>query len=55
MEALEIRGTVTLADDHWAAYLRLEDPSGLSPITTVDRCPTVEEAQLATDEVWAAR
>jgi hypothetical protein len=28
---------------------------GLSPITTVGRFDTVEAAQLATDEVWAAR
>jgi hypothetical protein len=37
------------------AYLRLDDPPGLSPITTVGRFPTVEAAQVATDEVWAAR
>jgi hypothetical protein len=39
----------------WVAYLRLEDPPGLTPITTVGRFVTVEEAQVATDEVWAAR
>jgi hypothetical protein len=39
----------------WVAYLRLEDLPGLSPITTVGRYATVEEAQVATDEVWAAR
>jgi len=34
-----------------------EDPPGLglSPITTVGRYDTVEAAQVATDEVWAAR
>jgi hypothetical protein len=37
------------------AYVRLEDPPGLSPITTVGRYATVEEAQVATDEAWAAR
>jgi hypothetical protein len=37
------------------AYLRLDDPPGLSTITTVGRHATVEEAQVATDEVWAAR
>jgi hypothetical protein len=37
------------------AYLRLQDPPGLSPITTVGRYDTVEDAQLAADEVWAAR
>jgi len=37
------------------AYLRLEDPPGLSPITTVGRYDTVEEAQVATDGVWASR
>jgi hypothetical protein len=37
------------------AYLRLEDPPGLSPITTVGRYDTVEAVQLATDEMWAAR
>jgi hypothetical protein len=36
-------------------YVRREDPPGLSPITTVGRYATVEAAQLATDEVWAAR
>jgi hypothetical protein len=39
----------------WVAYLRLEDPPGLSPITTVGRFDTVEAAQLAADEVRAAR
>jgi len=33
----------------------LTDASGLSRITTVGRYDTVEEAQLATDEVWEAR
>jgi hypothetical protein len=28
----------------WVAYLRLEDPPGLSPITTVGRFATVDEA-----------
>jgi hypothetical protein len=47
------RGTVMLesATGRWVAYLRLEDPPGLSPITTVGRFDTVEEAQVATDEV----
>jgi hypothetical protein len=35
------------------AYLRLEDPPGLSPITTVGRYDSVEEAQVATDDLWA--
>jgi hypothetical protein len=39
----------------WVAYVTLEDPAGLSPITTVGRFATVEEAQVATDEVWARR
>jgi hypothetical protein len=39
----------------WVAYVRLEDPPGLSPINTVGRYATVEEAQVAPDEVWAAR
>jgi hypothetical protein len=51
----KIRGTVTVDGEAWVAYLRLEDPPGLSPITTVGRYPAVEEAQVATDEVWAAR
>jgi hypothetical protein len=51
----KIRGTVTVDGEAWVAYLRLEDPPGLSPITTVGRYPTVDEAQVATDEVWAAR
>jgi hypothetical protein len=33
----------------------LGDPPGLSPITTVGRYDTVEAAQVATDDVWAAR
>jgi len=50
------RGTVMLeTSGRWVAYLRLEDPPGLSPITTVGRYATVEEAQIATDEVWASR
>jgi hypothetical protein len=51
----KIRGTVTRDGDGWVAYLRLEDPPGLSPITTVGRFDTVEAAQVATDEVWASR
>jgi hypothetical protein len=47
---------ITAEADGWVAYVRLEDPPGLSPITTVDRFDTVEAAaQLATDEVWATR
>ena len=53
--ATKIRGTVTRDGDGWVAYLRLENPPGLSPITTVGRFATVEEAQVATDEVWASR
>ena len=50
------RGTVMLETSGlWVAYVRLEDPPGLSPITTVGRYATVEEAQVATDEVWASR
>jgi hypothetical protein len=52
------RGTVMLesATGRWVACLRLEDPPpGLSPITTVGRYDTVDAAQVATDEVWAAR
>jgi hypothetical protein len=50
-----IRGTVTRDGEGWVAYPRLDDPPGLSPITTVGRYATVEAAQVATDEVWAAR
>jgi hypothetical protein len=39
----------------WVAYLRLGDPPGLSPVTTVGRYATVEAAQVATDDVWASR
>ena len=49
------RGTVMLeASGRWVAYVRLEDPPGLSPITTVGRFDTAEAAQVATDEAWAA-
>jgi hypothetical protein len=41
--------------DRWLAYVRLEDPPGLSPITTVGHFDTVEAAQLAMDRVWASR
>jgi hypothetical protein len=51
----KLHGTVTRDGDRWLAYVRLEDPPGLSPITTVGRYDTVEAAQVATDEVWAAR
>ena len=47
----KIRGTVTRDGDGWVAYLRLEDPPELSPITTVGRFATVKEAQIAADEV----
>jgi hypothetical protein len=51
----KIRGTVTRDGDGWVAYLRLEDPPGLSPIATVGRFGTVEAAMAATDEMWASR
>jgi hypothetical protein len=51
----KLHGTITAEGDGWFAYVRLEDPPGLSPITTVGRFDSVEEAQVATDEVWAAR
>jgi hypothetical protein len=51
----KIRGTVTRGFEGWVAYLRLEDPPWLSPITTVGRFATVDEAQVATDELWVAR
>jgi hypothetical protein len=51
----KIHGTFAVEADGWVAYVRLEDPPGLSPITTVGRLDTVETAQLATDEVWASR
>ena len=37
------------------AYVRLEDPPGLSPITTIGCYATVEAAHVATDRVWASR
>jgi hypothetical protein len=51
----KIRGTVTLDSECWVAYVRLEDPPGLSPITTVGRFATVEAARVATDALWVAR
>ena len=54
--ASQPRGTVMLeTSGRWVAYLRLEDPPGLSPITTVGRFDSVEAARVATDEVWAGR
>ena len=47
--------TITIEADGWVACVRLEDPPGLSPITTVGRFDTVEAAQVATDEMWASR
>ena len=40
------RGTVMLesSTSRWVAYVRLEGPPGLSPITTVGRFDTVDEA-----------
>ena len=38
----------------WVAYVRPEDPPSLSPVTTVGRFTTVEEAPVVTNEVWAA-
>jgi hypothetical protein len=50
------RATVTLESAGlWLAYAQLEEPPGLSPITTVGRFATAEAAQLATDEIWASR
>jgi hypothetical protein len=49
----KLHGTITADGDRWLAYVRLEDPPGLSPITTVGRYDTVEKAQVATDEEWA--
>ena len=50
----KLHGTITADVRGWLAYVRLEDPPGLSPITTVGRFDTVEAAQVATDEVWAS-
>jgi hypothetical protein len=50
-----LHGTITAEAGGWLGYVRLEDPPGLSPITTLGRFATVEDAQLATDEVWASR
>jgi hypothetical protein len=33
----KLHGTITAEGDGWLAYVRLEDPPGLSPITTVGR------------------
>jgi hypothetical protein len=51
----KLHGTITADADGWVAYVRLEDPPGLSPITTVGRYDTAEAAQVATDQVCAAR
>jgi hypothetical protein len=55
VEREAFHGTITADRDGWLAYVRLEDPPGLSPITTIGRFDTVEAAQFATDEVRAAR
>jgi hypothetical protein len=39
----------------WVAYLRLEHSPGRSPITTLGRFSSVEDAQVPTDEVWVPR
>jgi hypothetical protein len=50
------RGTVMRESSGlWLAYVQLDEPPGLSPITTVGRFATAEEALLATDEIWASR
>jgi hypothetical protein len=51
----KLHGTTTAEVDGWLAYGRLENPPGLSPITTVGRFDSVEAAQVATDDVWASR
>jgi len=51
----KLRGTITADGGRWFAHVRLEHPSGLSPITTVGGYATLEEARVATDEVWASR
>jgi hypothetical protein len=53
--ASRIHGTVTRDGDGWLALVRLEDPPGLSPITTVGRFPSADEAMVAADDVWASR
>ena len=53
--AAKPHATVTGDAGGWLAYVRLEDPPGLSPITTVGRYDSVEAAQVAVDEVWASR
>jgi hypothetical protein len=47
------RGTVMLesAPGRWVAYLRLANPPGVSPVSTVGRFDTVEEAHIAPDDV----
>jgi hypothetical protein len=50
------RGTVMLETSGlWVAYVRREDPPGLPSITTDGWFDTVDEAQVATDEVRASR
>jgi hypothetical protein len=51
----KLHGTITVEADGWVAYVRLEAPPGLSPITTVGQFVTVEAAQVATDEVCGRR
>ena len=51
----KLHGTITAEAAGWLAYVRLEDPPGLSSITTVGRFATVDEAQIGTDQVWASR
>lgn len=53
--ASKIHGTVTRNADGWLAYVRLADPPGLSPITTVGRYPSADEAMVAADQVWRGR
>ena len=51
----QLRGSVHVEGDGWLAYLRLGNPPGVSPITTVGRFATADEAMVATDDVWASR
>ena len=39
----------------WLAYVKLDEPPGLSPVTTVGRFATAEEALLATDAIRTSR
>ena len=50
-----IHGTGTRDSGGWLALVRPGNPPGLSPITTVGRLASADEAMVGADGLWASR